>query len=757
MAIFNQGNIEVPRQWSSGYVDALTGQIVTGRVTNYKYSEPIDISQVMDISQTTPDGSVIMALPYSPCNYEGYTGLSGIMFFNQASIALGGVPFPVGNMVKDGFIFIKVPRGATYFQTTWFTDAEYIYAQPYWFAVDSDDDTAPSIPRVIEATRESSITTIESKELFTLTQVSNKPLWIDFQNNQINIQENQIYSERTATLLFQYQVESNRISVPVVIKQPAAQNHFPNPVDWTSLITKWYDGQVVNSEGKFDSDVLFKRSEWTKIPATNKHLIFPFYDYSPWSGKWGIAFYDISARFISGENFGDTPEFRQYTRPIAIPENADTFIVSAVDSDSYGTFYLTSIDSQYIDFPPTLFEPEHLSSLGGTVTYNVSGLSGYNVSVSSLQWIRGSYGQGRFEFTFEKNPYTTTREGTIYVTLSAGGQSHTYNILFVQNASNPAIPIWRDYWVELDDVYKEKISYRILFRDRTYEGQVYTLNNKVRFKINDIISDYLSNHLLLEKNTAYDNDEGIIDVEIYTSLDGFLTEEWYAAERFCYDWTYDEGIFIEPYLSNPIQNYMDPRQWFILTTFTPKNTPSSLNQVDGDDQLTLYLNVSTGQPKNYTYKMNDGLTGKKLTFDGIFNFTVRETCHDFCLYYLNEKGGYDFLLIDGTTKKTTNFNRDTYSRNYDNNSTFNSGRVNYQTTKTETYELNTGYLTDIQSEKIQQLFSSNQIYLHDLTTDRIIPVLMDVQSVDLKTFRNQGRNLYNYTITVTTANEKIRK
>ena len=59
--------------------------------------------------------------------------------------------------------------------------------------------------------------------------------------------------------------------------------------------------------------------------------------------------------------------------------------------------------------------------------------------------------------------------------------------------------------------------------------------------------------------------------------------------------------------------------------------------------------------------------------------------------------------------------------------------------------------------KMYHLLESTQVYLHNLETDEIIPVVITDTSCVYKTYSNQGNTRFYYTINVEASNYKIRK
>jgi hypothetical protein len=81
--------------------------------------------------------------------------------------------------------------------------------------------------------------------------------------------------------------------------------------------------------------------------------------------------------------------------------------------------------------------------------------------------------------------------------------------------------------------------------------------------------------------------------------------------------------------------------------------------------------------KNYTLDCDAGITA---VGTGSINYTVSNG--DYVLYYSNAYGGWDSLLVTGTTKKTDDIEHLTYKKRSRNMSQF--SKVNYQNNITPT-------------------------------------------------------------------------
>ena len=224
-----------------------------------------------------------------------------------------------------------------------------------------------------------------------------------------------------------------------------------------------------------------------------------------------------------------------------------------------------------------------------------------------------------------------------------------------------------------------------------------------------------------------------------------------ASLYYYYDYSFDKDFKLTR--NQPILNYFDVRQDIILSFL---NLPGETNTVTiPTGPFILHLKFDT-----------PGIFHHKRTYDEgnvIVNapdrrtvLTSKNTCAKYAIYYLNPLGGWDQLLIEGKVVKTIKLENKFYKRNFDNN-TNEFENKHYLKNITTSYKLTTGYLTDAQAKLMPNLIETTKAYLCELDTKNYIPVLINNNSVDIKTYRNQGRKLFTYTIDVQESQNKFIK
>lgn len=112
-------------------------------------------------------------------------------------------------------------------------------------------------------------------------------------------------------------------------------------------------------------------------------------------------------------------------------------------------------------------------------------------------------------------------------------------------------------------------------------------------------------------------------------------------------------------------------------------------------------------------------------------------CAQFALYWLNEHGGYDSMPLKGKCFRSRE--NEVYSLSGKN------GRFNMYPNITEIWRISTGIMNASDSEKVYKgLFTSPHIVLHDLVKDTLIPVVLELQSSSLSSYRPGNPSNYTF-------------
>ena len=252
------------------------------------------------------------------------------------------------------------------------------------------------------------------------------------------------------------------------------------------------------------------------------------------------------------------------------------------------------------------------------------------------------------------------------------------------------------------------------------------------------------------------------------------TQKW--KEKVVMDWSYDYGEDIDTNgVSAPITGEVHPYQ-VLMRTLLQSPHPVTINvkayaadgtstttaeQTDlddgywGDSDLLRRL-VAAGSGTFCLDIDNEGYSSKvALEVDG-YKYTFN-ACADYVLYYINAYGGWDSLLMHGRMKAEDALTRHSIGIDYDNTYPYHRGRVNYATEVQRKFTIHTGWLTDDQSGRMHHLLNSQCVYLHDIASGDIVPVVLTNTNTEYKTYLNQGARMVDYTITADLAVDMMRQ
>ena len=334
-----------------------------------------------------------------------------------------------------------------------------------------------------------------------------------------------------------------------------------------------------------------------------------------------------------------------------------------------------------------------------------------------------------------------------------------------------SVQIWKDYEVTLgtSDYVDYTIRTSTSATDTIYSGRAFKKPNEANVKviINDICADYMGQQL---PNLAPLN-SGIQACDTYIkTFYVYAGSTQKAAVEFLYDYSYDydlaDGAF--PYsMADPIDGILDFRMPLVRTmrmgtaTMHYYNTIHSFNDDFNDDFQNLNdVSTSLSGLGNFVLKADVDNLGKSVTIQessGWTHYRFEETCAKYALYYVNELGGWDSLVMRGGFKRTDKYKRYQMKRSYNNAVSTNRGTVDYANEVSIDYELRTAWLTDEQAGRMHHLLGSNMVYMYDLDTDMVYPVNIVDKSCEYKTYKNNGCKMVQYAIGVEIAKDQTRR
>lgn len=344
-------------------------------------------------------------------------------------------------------------------------------------------------------------------------------------------------------------------------------------------------------------------------------------------------------------------------------------------------------------------------------------------------------------------------------------------------------PIWKNFIVEFSDsqlyIPDDSVDYIISYQSggalkTIYSGKAWKRPGEefIKICINEICADWLINTFpsLVDNFAPQEMPAEFVVQGI--SYAGSYREV--ARVRFINDWSYDESHNAEmDGLAAPINGHIDARQWLLWTGLDVSEVNAHVTLVDGnafDVIIPVEISVDFSEDYNFDFSKSVRSAGSgtavfnlsewgdvaRVAINGV-EYHVVNSCARYVLYYVNAYGGWDSLLIEGNHSVSDNLTRHTRETEYDNRSIQNRGVHNYVNEISKTMTLHTSWLSDDESSRMHHLLNSINVFLGDLVTGQMIPVILTNTTTEYKTYKGNGGRLVNYTINVTIAQERIRR
>lgn len=279
-------------------------------------------------------------------------------------------------------------------------------------------------------------------------------------------------------------------------------------------------------------------------------------------------------------------------------------------------------------------------------------------------------------------------------------------------------PIYKDtYYVTTADTltYTIELDGGVIYSGRAVK---FPDADNLRININKVCNNYLESDMseLFDSESSYTINLNACRVFDLKNGNGVTLQQYTFLFDYDYGHNWSGG---ETTLSEPVNGH------FVSGMLKPKTNVTASNAVR-------------------TYKSS-----------GVY--PVEVGCAEYVLYYLNARGGWDAFVIEGATVKKDTISQYKTDRTFDNN-TYEFEANRYISEVKTSYEMNTNYLTDEESERLaKHLVGSNKVYLHNLNEGWIKPVLIDDTSVVYKKYQTNGKKLSQYKINVSDSQMKIRK
>ena len=338
-----------------------------------------------------------------------------------------------------------------------------------------------------------------------------------------------------------------------------------------------------------------------------------------------------------------------------------------------------------------------------------------------------------------------------------------FTVIIEPPAAYLSFPIWKTMNIEIPIVtpfYTIKKGDDLIFSGKVY-AQKTDLARSIN--VNDIIEDYTSDGIDITSSQRWQKTEnekvftlatGVNETEMSDMFNLVVTDDWSYADRAR---TY--------FTSDPICYTLDSRQYFVFSVQNrySDTLPSYSYQTD----LVSVDGVETGDYKvvsdeSYTQIIKDISNLKTIDITEMNNvddtryFKVCTTKNKYCLYYKNLYGGYDSILLNPTSQLSASITDNTLTTDYD-TTVLGHYKRSYRKTIQNKWTLKTNLLNDTQSEKMRHIYTSNQMWLHNLETGKLYAVNPVDKTFTEKTYKSNKHKPLSYTITVEEAYTQDRR
>lgn len=295
-----------------------------------------------------------------------------------------------------------------------------------------------------------------------------------------------------------------------------------------------------------------------------------------------------------------------------------------------------------------------------------------------------------------------------------------------------------------------------------YEGIAVSRPNDdiIEVVINDICAAYLQQYMppLVE---------GVETAPYVKTFDVIVDGNVVHSVEFVMDYSYDYALAdIVHSLSDPVDSIIDYRMPLLRTNvdgsydFHVYNVLGDAYDDSYNNDFAIELTTAlSGVEGNYVKGVSNYL-GKVIAFESaneLTTYRVLHTCAKYALYYVNAFGGWDSLVMQGTPKHSEGIKRYSLYKSYDNAQQKARGLHNYANDLTKNWELKTALLNDEQSARMYHLLGSTHVYLYDIETAELLPVVLTDTAATYATYRNNNGKRTQYTINVQLAANRLRR
>ena len=403
----------------------------------------------------------------------------------------------------------------------------------------------------------------------------------------------------------------------------------------------------------------------------------------------------------------------------------------------------------------------NVGSASGTIQVTVTGSSNITYTISD-SWITYQSKSGNV-YTFAYAQNRTSSQRTATVTFSAVGLD---SVIFTLNQNgNGFDSIWFDKVFEPSSFQVgENYHYRLQDHNTNkiiYEGITVPVSEGEKplgINIPRLVDSYINSDELdgLREDMKLRTLNGSLSVDFY-DMNG-STPSLVKTFNYWNDWSgpgYKTVYDITQSINDPINHKGCNYMVIPFCIYDDELSSYSVVETKKDDTQVSY---SMGTPSDaFMYAAGEFFNAKSVSFkkgnDTLLTYDM-DNCGEGFLLYKNRFGGWDSFLIEGNIYKYDEYTRlrGVYPK-YPNGYGYSREKMTDRNTIKTRYEINTGWLTDEQAERLVfHLMSSTTVALRsfsDRTTSsfpyNMVSVSIIDSSVEYKKFKN-GKKMINYTI-----------
>lgn len=295
------------------------------------------------------------------------------------------------------------------------------------------------------------------------------------------------------------------------------------------------------------------------------------------------------------------------------------------------------------------------------------------------------------------------------------------------------IPAWKDTntVIGTNDIYDMvlKSGNQVLFREKMFKAPN---ESNLIVNFNRLVESFLAPREFPIGNTSR-------PLFSFTASFGNRDYQYSVVD----DWSYDDEDF-KVSLSRPYQKELALGQYLVYSLL---NASTITVYANGYKVFTTtpsaneYYDISRRVSECGTWQIKQGSTL-------LYSWNVVDA--KYVIYYYNKYAGWDSFVVKGPVVPSVTVARDTYTNPR------RRSRV-YQSNVVTNYKINTGILTDKESPVVSEIVASPEVVLHDLENKNLISVKVITDSVERKTFKNQGRQFATYQFDLESETTQVRR